>query len=94
MRHHIVLLCAFLTTGCCAALPKLASKSVPYAAPYAAHAIEESSAEWHDAKRNRDVPVRLYVPADVKSPMPVVIFSWFPAPVIRPKGILPATVQS
>src|SRR5262252_4811648 len=31
--------------------------------------------EWHDAARNRDVPVRIYAPANAPGPLPVVIFS-------------------
>jgi predicted dienelactone hydrolase len=33
--------------------------------------------EWHDASRNRDVPVRLYLPAVAagKRPLPLVVFS-------------------
>lgn len=30
---------------------------------------------WHDPARNRDVPVKIYYPADAKSPCPMIIFS-------------------
>ena len=30
---------------------------------------------WHDAARNRDVPVRLYLPKDAPGPFPVILFS-------------------
>jgi dienelactone hydrolase len=30
---------------------------------------------WHDAARNREVPVKIYYPASAKSPCPMVIFS-------------------
>jgi pimeloyl-ACP methyl ester carboxylesterase len=30
---------------------------------------------WHDAKRNRDIPVKLYIPSDSAARHPVVIFS-------------------
>jgi predicted dienelactone hydrolase len=30
---------------------------------------------WHDAARNRDVPVRIYAPASGTGPFPVIIFS-------------------
>jgi|ERR1700677_739683 len=31
--------------------------------------------EWHDAARNRDVPVKIYYPAKGSGPFPVIIFS-------------------
>jgi predicted dienelactone hydrolase len=30
---------------------------------------------WHDASRNRDIPVKIYYPANAKSPCPLIIFS-------------------
>jgi predicted dienelactone hydrolase len=33
------------------------------------------TADWHDSKRNVDVPVKVYFPKDIKSPAPVVIIS-------------------
>lgn len=36
--------------------------------------VIERAAVLHDAKRNRDVPLRAYIP-DVRGPLPVVIFS-------------------
>jgi predicted dienelactone hydrolase len=55
----------------------------PIAPPYdAQRALAESSfvrLEWHDAQRNRDVPVKIYFPkqdaAQNAQPMPVIIFS-------------------
>jgi predicted dienelactone hydrolase len=31
--------------------------------------------EWHDKKRDRDVPVKIYYPKDASGPFPVIIFS-------------------
>lgn len=31
--------------------------------------------DWHDQARNRDIPVRLYIPKEGSGPFPVVIFS-------------------
>src|SRR4051812_40026410 len=46
---------------------------VPKAGPYA---VETFTLDWKDAKRkDREVPVRLYVPQKAKGPRPVVIFS-------------------
>ena len=39
------------------------------------HAVQEWTAEWTDPSRGRVVPVRIYYPADAKSPCPVVVFS-------------------
>lgn len=37
--------------------------------------VEPQDLDWHDAGRNRAVPVRLYWPADAAGPVPLVIFS-------------------
>lgn len=31
--------------------------------------------DWHDGKRERDIPVKLYLPQDLRAPRPVVVFS-------------------
>ena len=41
----------------------------------AALAVEPQDLDWHDASRNRAVPVRLYWPADAQGPVPLVVFS-------------------
>jgi hypothetical protein len=33
------------------------------------------STNWHDTKRNREVPVKIYYPKDATNPVPVIIFS-------------------
>ena len=40
-----------------------------------AHPVESHAATWHDADRGRDVPARLYLPADALEPAPLVVFS-------------------
>jgi predicted dienelactone hydrolase len=43
-----------------------------------AHSIQEISTveyTWHDAIRNREVPVKIYYPSSSAGPLPVVIFS-------------------
>src|SRR5262245_17123816 len=47
------------------------------ASPYVAgsHPVETLSLEWHDDPRDRDVPVKIYLPKDVEKPAPVIIFS-------------------
>ena len=39
------------------------------------HAVEQYADTWHDAARGRDVPVRIYVPAGLAAPAPLVVFS-------------------
>lgn len=67
--------------GCCSSLAKLVDRShavAPHPSSYrpaaGSYAVEESSVVWHDAARDRDVPVKIYRPAGVADP-PLVIFS-------------------
>jgi len=39
------------------------------------NAVEIQRAVWHDAKRDRDVPVKIYSPKSGSGPLPVIIFS-------------------
>ncbi len=39
------------------------------------HEVASLLLTWHDTTRNRDVPVKIYYPADAKSPCPLIIFS-------------------
>ncbi|MBN2446196.1 MAG: hypothetical protein JXO22_05705 [Phycisphaerae bacterium] len=39
------------------------------------HAVTEHLEDWHDIERRRDVPVRVYSPADADGPLPLVLFS-------------------
>jgi dienelactone hydrolase len=38
-------------------------------------AFTSSEITWHDADRNRDVPVKIYYPTDAREPLPIIIFS-------------------
>ncbi|HEX8171491.1 MAG TPA: hypothetical protein VF824_13205 [Thermoanaerobaculia bacterium] len=65
-----------LVSGCCTRLPRLAPKHVAFPAAAAAAAEPSVAREtWHDAKRNRDVPVTIYKPAGARGRLPVVVFS-------------------
>src|SRR5262249_46511497 len=74
------LLMASAARGEPAAAPEALYQSTP--GPYAVRTIDD---EWHDAARNRDVPVRIYLPrpagvAGTKArtlggPHPVIVFS-------------------
>ena len=52
---------ALFASACCSSLPKLPAKSTPFPFPHAEREdVNERSEVWHDAKRNRDVPVKIY----------------------------------
>ena len=59
-----------------AAAPEIPS---PIAPPYAPDrkmlASEFVRFDWHDAARNRDVPVKIYFPSTADGPFPVIVFS-------------------
>lgn len=82
LRSFLVAACAaLLLSSCCSSLGKLvdpqrlvAPRASRYEPPAATHRVHESAAVWHDPARDRDVPVRFYVPEGVSAP-PVVIFS-------------------
>lgn len=38
-------------------------------------AVNVQYQEWHDATRDRDIPVKLYLPKDLARPCPIVVFS-------------------
>jgi predicted dienelactone hydrolase len=46
-----------------------------YAPPTPAREVGELKLEWHDAKRDRALPVKIYFPKEGAGPFPVVIFS-------------------
>ncbi|OGV56625.1 MAG: hypothetical protein A2X49_08545 [Lentisphaerae bacterium GWF2_52_8] len=37
--------------------------------------VETLLFDWHDATRTRDVPVKIYLPSDLKTPLPVIVLS-------------------
>lgn len=39
------------------------------------HAVASKNFDWNDAERKRDVPVKIYYPQDVKTPVPVILWS-------------------
>lgn len=53
------------------AAPNAAAASYTNAANYPVEILREN---WHDAKRNRDVPVKIYLPKS-GGPFPIIIFS-------------------
>jgi predicted dienelactone hydrolase len=75
MRIFVALATLF-TAACCTSLPKLAPKRVPFPAIAPTSAgVTESAEVLRDERRNRDVPIRIYTPANANAPLPVVVFS-------------------
>src|SRR5437879_4469297 len=46
-----------------------------YAPPKPSATVEVLKLDWHDAKRNRAVPAKIYFPKEGAGALPVVIFS-------------------
>ncbi|HWB61434.1 MAG TPA: hypothetical protein VG733_18275 [Chthoniobacteraceae bacterium] len=51
------------------------AKTPEYAPPSPSRQVASIELTWHDAARDRDVPVKIYYPAHGKGPFPVIIFS-------------------
>lgn len=53
----------------------LAGGSSAYTPPSPTLAVEVVRFDWHDAKRDRAVPAKVYFPKDAPGPLPVILFS-------------------
>ena len=51
------------------------SAPAAYSPPAPTLEVAIAKFDWHDAKRDRDVPVKIYFPKDGAGPFPVIIFS-------------------
>jgi predicted dienelactone hydrolase len=69
---YSIAICASLFTACLA--PATDTNSLYKASP-GPFAVESVRYDWHDAKRDRDVPVKIYFPKTGDGPFPVIIFS-------------------
>jgi predicted dienelactone hydrolase len=70
----------YISVAAIVLLVSLASRSnVGAAEPYKSgpgpFAVELVDETWHDEKRDRDLPIRLYVPSKTPAPGPVLLFS-------------------
>ena len=73
--NKVAMLLAFVTSGCCGPLPQLAPKKIAsIAAPAPQYEVAETYFVWSDAKRQRDVPAKIFAPRSAGR-FPVVIFS-------------------
>ena len=78
MRHTIKLtglLLAMLWTHAAAPLRAETSVTSTYTPTTPTREIAITRLDWHDAKRSRAVPVKIYFPKDGAGPFPIVIFS-------------------
>ena len=67
---------ALFAGACCTSLPRLAPKRVPFPARATTNnEVAVARESWHDAKRDRDVPVTIYAPRAPHAKLPVVVFS-------------------
>jgi len=76
MRYQVMRL--FLLTTFVLLCGQLASTPVAaegYKDAAGPHEVETYLDDWHDAERDRDVPVRVYLPVDADGPRPVVLVS-------------------
>ncbi len=48
---------------------------LPYKSDAGPYRVEFVRYDWHDALRNRDVPVKIYFPASGNGPFPLILFS-------------------
>lgn len=82
MKSLAAFFAVLFASACCKSLDSLVDKrylvapaSSSYSPRAATYAVDESTESWHDATRNRDVPVRIYTPRGAIAPMPLVVFS-------------------
>jgi predicted dienelactone hydrolase len=72
----ILVLLSLLPTSVRAAERAVAAPVVPpYAADRKPLATDFIRFDWHDAARNRDVPVKIYHPINPTGPLPIILFS-------------------
>lgn len=83
MTRALAVLLLF-TTGCCASMSDLVDPRLvvqptvaasAYTPPPARDDVATSVELLHDAARNRDVPIRIYMPAHATTRVPLVVFS-------------------
>jgi predicted dienelactone hydrolase len=72
MKRIVVASAAMLLVGLVLGPALLAEEYKKAAGPAR---VEVAAYDWHDAARNRDVPVKIYWPAESDGPLPVIIFS-------------------
>jgi len=74
MRSRIRLLAALLLLAL-AGPHALAAEAKPYKPDPGPHKVTVQPYDWHDAKRDRDVPAKIYYPSEGQGHWPVVIVS-------------------
>jgi hypothetical protein len=76
MKRLLLTLFTVFTGACCTSLPRLAEKkdSLPVL-PSDPNGVREITETWRDARRERDVPVKIYEPDRPAARLPLVVFS-------------------
>jgi dienelactone hydrolase len=73
---QIITVIAIITTNESTASPAADRSAREWQTNSIQHPVNVIRAEWHDAKRDRTVPVKIYAPdAPITEPFPIVIFS-------------------
>jgi dienelactone hydrolase len=72
----VALLLALTATACRAGAPADAAPAPPrYRPAPGPHEVEVARLDWHDERRERDVPAKVYFPKAGAGPFPVIVFS-------------------
>jgi dienelactone hydrolase len=69
------LVSVFVFLAIVARTPAIFADDKPYEPTKGKYEVETLRIVWHDKKRDRDVPVKIYYPKDAKGPVPLIIFS-------------------
>jgi len=78
MKHHSIVAWVMLALAGLPCTPAAAATNPPvngYHSYATLHAVEIVRYDWHDTRRNRTVPVKIYFPKAGNGPFPVIIFS-------------------
>jgi predicted dienelactone hydrolase len=82
LRNLLIALISACLSACCTSMSKLVDKRDVVSARHSIRPpspgpfrVDEAVDVVHDPVRNRDIPIRIYAPAGVAGPLPVVLFS-------------------
>src|SRR5581483_4684895 len=75
MKRAFISSLSFLVCAVSFSTPVNAAETIPAVQPTASNPVEAVRYDWVDAKRHRDVPVKIYYPKTGDGPFPVIVFS-------------------
>ena len=73
MKPHLIPL--GITCLAASLSPIVPADTPAYSPPAPTQVVTSAKLDWHDARRDRDVPVKIYFPKEGAGPFPIVIFS-------------------